>query len=130
LYGAANPRNGDSVALLSPTVNTDLMNLFLCMLAKHVPADVQIVLVLDNAGWHVAKNLQVPPTISLLPLPPYSPELNPIERLWCWLKEHHLSNRVYADYDALLDAGSKAWNCLTPDRIQSVCRTAWLERMN
>ena len=59
-----------------------------------------------------------------------SPELNPVERLWCWLKEHYLSNRIYADYDALLDAGSKAWNCLTPELLQSVCRTAWLERMD
>lgn len=106
------------------------MNLFLRMVSEHVPADVQVVLVLDNAGWHVAKDLQVPPNISLLPLPPYSPELNPIERLWCWLKEHHLSNRVYADYDALLDAGSEAWNRLTQKRIQSVCQTAWLKRTN
>jgi transposase len=130
LYGAVNPLSGDSVALLAPTVNTPLMNHFLRMLSEHVPVDIQVVLALDNAGWHVAKSLRVPHNICLLPLPPYSPELNPIERLWCWLKEHHLSNRVYADYDALLDAGSKAWNCLTPQRIQSVCRTAWLERMD
>lgn len=128
LYGAANPLNGDSVALLAPTVGTGLMNVFLRMLSEHVQADVHIVLVLDNAGWHVAKALRVPSNITLLPLPPYSPELNPIERLWLWLKEHHLSNRVYADYDALLDAGSQAWNQLTPERIQSICTTAWLER--
>ena len=106
------------------------MSVFLRMLSEHVDPDVHVVLALDNAGWHVAKALNVPANITLLPLPPYSPELNPVERLWCWLKEHYLSNRIYADYDALLDAGSKAWNCLTPELLQSVCRTAWLERMD
>jgi transposase len=130
LYGAANPRTGDSVAMVAPTVNTNLMNHHLRMISEPVGPDVHVVLVLDNAGWHVAKARAVPENITLLPLPPYAPELNPLERLWCWLKEHQLSNRVYADYATLFQAGLDAWNTLTPDRITTLCRTAWIEREN
>ncbi len=127
-YGAANPRTGDSLCWLMPTVNTTLMSLYLDRLSRHVGPNRHIVLVLDRAGWHVAKDLRVPTNITLLFLPPYAPELNPIEHIWCYLKEHHLSNRVYVDYDALVAAGTDAWNRLTPQRIQSICRTAWIER--
>jgi len=128
LYGAVNPRSGDSVALLAPTVNTFVMNQHLCMISAHVGPEVHVVLVLDQAGWHMSKGLKVPENITLLPLPPYSPELNPIERLWSWLKSHQLSNRVYADYDDLLNSGTAAWNTLTPERLQTICRTRWLKR--
>jgi transposase len=128
LYGAVNPRTGDSVALLAPTVNTFVMNQHLRMISEHVGPNVHVVLVLDQAGWHVSKGLCIPENITLLPLPPYSPELNPIERLWAWLKSHQLSNRVYADYDDLLDAGSAAWNTLTTERLRSICHADWLER--
>lgn len=128
LYGAVNPLNGDSVALLAPTVNTSIMSRYLRMISEHVGPDVQVVLVLDQAGWHVSKSLKVPENITLLLLPPYSPELNPIERLWSWLKSHQLSNRVYADYDDLLRSGAQAWKTLTPDRLRTVCRTSWLKR--
>jgi hypothetical protein len=126
LFGAVNLQTGDSVALLAPTVNTYLMNTHLHMISQEVGMQVQAVLVLDQAGWHVAKGRQVPDNITLLYLPAYSPQLNPVERLWCWLKEHQLSNRVYRDYQDLLDAGAQAWNSLTAQRIQSVCRTSWL----
>lgn len=130
LYGAVNPCTGDSVALLAPTVNTFVMNQHLRMISEHVGPDVQVVLVLDQAGWHTAKALRVPDNITLRPLPPYSPELNPIERLWAWLKSHQLSNRIYADYNDLLDAGTVAWNTLTPERLRSICQADWLEREN
>ena len=130
LFGAVNPQTGDSVALLAPTVNTYLMNTHLRMISQEVGPRVQVVLVLDQAGWHVAKDLQVPDNITLLYLPAYSPELNPVERLWCWLKEHQLSNHIYRDYQDLLDAGTQAWNSLTTQRIQSVCRTSWLTHAN
>jgi transposase len=130
LFGAANPRTGDSVAMVAPTVNTYLMNQHLRMIGEHVGPNIHVVLVLDNAGWHVAKALAVPENITLLPLPAYSPELNPLERLWCWLKEHQLSNRVYVDYDTLFQAGLDAWNTLTPERITTVCRTSWIKREN
>jgi putative transposase len=63
-----------------------------------------VVLMLDRAGWHVAKALEVPPNITLLHLPPYSPEPNPVDRLWAFLKSHCLRNRVFTDYNDLFAA--------------------------
>ena len=101
LFAAVSPRSGDSVALLAPTVHTFVMNRHQGMISTHVGPGVHVVLVLDQAGWHRSKRLEVPGNITLLPLPPYSPELNPVERVWSWLKSHHLSNRVFDDSEDL-----------------------------
>ena len=130
LFGAVNPLTGDSVALIAPTVNTFVMNAHLRMIGKHVGCERHVVLVMDQAGWHVSKALKVSANITLLLLPPYSPELNPIERLWHWLREHQLSNRIYIDYDDLFESGCRAWNTLTPERLKTICATSWIERTN
>ena len=130
LFGAVNPRTGDSSALLAPTVNTDYMNHHLRFISEQAGPEVHVVLVLDRAGWHLSKALQVPENITLLPLPPYSPELNPVERLWAFLRSHYLSNRAYEDYDDLFDSCGAAWNQLTPEQLSSICRTQWITPMN
>ena len=95
--------------------------------AAGLPEDVHAVLVLDRAGWHGARALTVPPNVTLVPLPPYSPELNPVERIWLYfwlyLRERFLSLRVFADYRAIVDACCIAWKRLVaePDRIRSPC---------
>ena len=110
VFGAVNPANGKSSALLAPTVNTDYMNHHLRFISEEAGQNVHVVVVLDQAGWHIAKALQVPKNITLLHLPPYSPELNPIERLWAYIKSHYLSNRIYKDYEELFDvAWFKSW---------------------
>ena len=126
VYGAVDPITGDSSALLLRHVDTAHMNAFLGVLAQSVAVDEHIVLVMDNAGWHHSKDLRMPANITPLFLPPYSPELNPIERLWAYLKSHYLSNRAFADYAALLDAGCEAWTSLTHAIIRSVCATSWI----
>lgn len=125
VFAAINVHTGEAVPLLAPTVNTDLMNAHLQMLSRQVGPDRHVVLVLDNAGWHVAKDLGVPPNLTLLYLPPYSPELNAAERVWAYLRSHYLSNRVYADYDELFAEVARAWNRLAPDRLRSITHTAW-----
>jgi transposase len=130
LFGAVNPITGESSALLAPTVNTEYMNHHLRFLSEQAGPEVQVILVLDRAGWHVAKALEVPANMTLLYLPPYSPELNPVERLWAYLRSHYLSNRVYKDYDDLLNASGHAWNLLTPEQLRSICRTEWIPRTN
>ena len=126
LYGAVDPVTGDSAALLLPHVNTDCMNLFLKVLAETLAPDEHAVLVMDNAGWHHSGGIEMPENITPMFLPPYAPELNPIERLWAYLKSHCLSNRAYADYQALLDAGVDAWRTLTDALVRSICATSWL----
>ncbi len=130
LFAAVNPVTGASSAMIAPTVNTDYMNQHLRFIAREAGPDVHVVPVLDQAGWHVAKALKVPTNITLLHPPPYSPELNPVERIWAYLKSHYLSNRVFADYDNLLAASRDAWNALTPAQLQSLCHTDWILRTN
>jgi hypothetical protein len=81
LFGAVNPMTGASSALLAPGVNTDYMNHHLRFISESVARDVHVILVLDQAGWHSSQGLQVPKNLTLLALPAYSPELNPVERL-------------------------------------------------
>jgi hypothetical protein len=128
LWAAVEPASGASVAMITPTVNTALMGTFLAGLSGTLAPDEHAVLVLDNAGWHVARALRIPDNITLLFLPAYSPELNPAERLWAWLRSHQLSNRVFADYDELLRETDRAWLTLSEQTIKSVCACKWIER--
>ena len=88
------------------------------------------VLILDQAGWHGARRLAVPDNVTLLPLPPYSPELNPVERVWLYLRERFLSHRVLDGYTAVLDAACRAWNTLAaePGRLASLTAYPYLLR--
>jgi len=126
LYAAVEPATGDSAALLMPAVNIPTFERFLQELSAKLAPDEHAVLIMDQAGWHTSKRVRMPANITALLLPPYSPELNPVENLWHYLKSHHLSNRAYEDYEALLEAGAAAWRSLTPDVIRSVCRCGYL----
>jgi transposase len=130
VLGAVCPETGHAEGLLSPRLNTKVVNAFLEQFARTIPADEHAVLLWDGAGFHTAKELRVPENISVLKLPPYSPELNPIENLWHYLKSHFWSNRAYDDYDALeqaaVDAFTKA--VLNPELITTVCAAPYLQR--
>jgi transposase len=104
------------------------MNLHLAEISRNVSPGAHAVIVLDGAGWHQPGGaLLVPENISLLPLPRYSPELNPVENVWEFLKQNFLSNRVFASYEAIVDACCKAWNALMamPERIRSITERSW-----
>lgn len=62
----------------------------------------------------------MPGTVTLVPLPPYAPQLNPVERIWLYLRERYLSHRLLNGYDAIVDACCAAWNQLTPERLHSL----------
>jgi transposase len=128
LFAAVNPLTGASSALIAPTVNTQYMNKHLQFISREAGPDVHVVPALDQAGWHVAKALKVPKNLTLLHLPPYSPELNGSERIWGYLRGHYLSNRAYKDYDALFEAIKAAWNSLPPERLPTLTRVQWIER--
>jgi putative transposase len=130
LYGVVRPATGDRFALVLPVVNTEAMNLFLDGFSQQLDFDEHAVMVLDQAGWHGAKALRIPDNVTLVPLPSYSPELNPVERLWLYLRERHLSHRLLDDYDAIVDACCRAWNKLTPDRIRSLCNYPYIQQVS
>jgi hypothetical protein len=118
------PRTGRAEGLIAERLDAEVIQLFLGQLAASIPAGTHVALVWDGAGWHTARRVKAPANITLVPLPPYAPELNPVERLWLYLRERHWSNRVYRDADALEEAAVAGWRavCLNPDRIKTVCR--------
>lgn len=127
LFGAVNPLTGESSALVAPTVNTNVMNIHLRFISEEAGPNRHIVFVLDRAGWHVAKALDIPENVTLLYLPPYSPELNPIERLWAYLKQHYLSNRIFENEVHLYDQTNAAWNQLDEERLKTITNTEWIK---
>lgn len=126
LYAAVEPATGASVALQAPHGNLGTMRVFLGMLSSELGPNDHAVLIMDQAGWHTSRRLAVLDNITILLLPPYSPELNPVERLWAYLRSHFLANRAYDDYPHLLDAGAQAWQRLTPELLRSVCACGYL----
>jgi len=105
-----------------------MMNLHLAEIAENVMPGAHAVLTCDGAGWHqTGDKLRVPDNITMLPLPPYSPELNPVENIWAFLRSNKLSNRVFTTYGAIVDACCDAWNWLIaqPERITSIGTRQW-----
>ncbi len=92
-----------------PEVSTAAMNEFPRHFSTTLADDEHVVMVLDGAGWHTSHALLVPANVTLLRLPRDAPELNPIERIWLYLRERHLSHRVHDGYTAIVDAVCHAW---------------------
>lgn len=100
------------------------MSIFLEDFSRTLPGHVHAVMVVDGAGWHNADDLITPKNVTLLPLPPYSPELNPIEQIWAYLKSNFLSGRIFNGMEDIFDHGVRAWQQLTRDTVKSICAGA------
>jgi transposase len=125
LLGAICPARGVGAAVIMPEVNVEAMNEHLAEISRSVSVGAIALLVLDGAGWHSSPRLSIPENIVLLPLPPYSPELNPVENIWAFLRSNYLCHRVFDGYEAIIDACANAWNALMtlPDAIRSIAGT-------
>ncbi len=125
------PQTGQSVGLLAPTIHAEMINAFFGQFTQEVSPDVHVVIVWDQAGFHMSKEVRIPENMTIVSLPAYSLELNPVENLWHYLRSHYCSNRIYADYDELCLAAIDAWQkaALNPELIQSVCRASYAERI-
>lgn len=130
VLGAICPETGQAEGLLSPRLNTDVVNAFLQEFSKSLSDDEHAVLIWDGAGFHTSKKLQVPANVTLIQLPPYSPELNPLENLWHYLKSHYWSNRAYTNYADLETTAITTWKTavLDPDLMKTVCAAPYLKR--
>lgn len=113
-----------------PEASTRTMQVFLDGFTAQLAPDEHAIMLLDQAGWHGARALMAPGNVTLVPLPPYAPQLNPVERVWLYLRERHLSHRLLAGYDAIVDACCAAWNQLTPERLQSLTNYPYLQQVN
>ena len=127
LFGAICPERGEGAALVMPRANTEAMDLHLEEISRAVAPNAHAVVLLDQAAWHTTAKLGIPENISLVPLPPKSPELNPAENVWQYLRQNWLSNRVFDSYEAIVEASCQAWNNLTdqPWKIMSIGLRAW-----
>lgn len=127
LFGAFWWATGDGVGLVLPLVNKHTMLLHMQAISKAVPEGRHAVVVMDGALWHQPSLDQS--NVTMLKLPPYSPELNPSENVWQYLKQNELSNRCYEDYESIVDAACCAWNKLLeqPERIRSLTTRNWAQ---
>jgi len=127
IFGAICPKDGKGVGLVMPRCNTAAMTLHLAEISRAVKPQAHAVVLLDQAGWHGSKDLEIPENITLLPLPPRSPELNPVENIWQFIRDNWLSNRVFKSYEDILDHCCYAWNSLIdqPWKIMSIGTREW-----
>lgn len=127
IFGAVCPARDEAVGLVMPAVNTAAMLVHLEHISMNVPEGRHAVIVLDKAAWHTTKRLKRFSNISLLPLPSASPELNPTEQVWQTLRDEHLANRCYKDYNDIMIACCDAWNAFvdTPNRVRNLCSRSW-----
>ena len=110
-----------------PAANAETMSLHLTAIGCKVAAGSHAALVLDGAGYHIAAALTIPNNVTLVPLPPYAPELNPMENVWDYPRQNKLCAQVWDTYDDILEACANAWNFLIddPDRIRSIGARDW-----
>ena len=121
---------GSASALIMPELNTGVLNLFLEQFARELPKGVHAVLIWDGAGYHTSGDLVVPENVSLIQLPPYSPELNPVENLWHYLRAHHWSNREYEGYSGLESEAVRSLRvvCDDAENLKSICNADYVQR--
>ena len=128
IFGAICPARGVGAAIIMPGVNIEAMNEHLAESSTQVAASAHCLLVCDGAGWHQkGERLLIPDNITLMPLPSYAPELNPMENVWDYLRGNTLSSLVWDSYDAMLEACKQAWLFLVndPPRIAWSCPRWW-----
>ena len=132
IFAAVVPGTGNAFALVLSYANTEAMQASLNGFSETIAEDEHAVMMLDQAGRHGSNSLAVPANITLVSLPSYSPELNPLERVWLYLKERFLSHRLLADYYAIVEAACNAWNRLIAEagRIKSLCSYPWIPQVN
>ena len=113
-------------------LDTAAMNAHLVEISKAVAPGAHAILVLDGAGWHGSKALQVPENITLFPLPPYAPELNPVENIWAYLRANKLAISVFDTYEQIVEACCQAWNFFAndPEAIRSIASREYAKTVN
>jgi hypothetical protein len=127
LFGAICPMHGKGAALMLPHADTQAMQLHLEEISSQVAKGAHAVILMDRAGWHRTPRLQVPKNLTIILLPSRSPEMTSVENVWQYLRQNWLSNRVFPNLEAIIDAGCQAWNRLMaqPDTVRSIGWREW-----
>jgi len=125
IYSSVSPFDGESCTLFLPEVNVKMMEIYLKELSEKY-CDKETLLIMDQAGWHRSEKLKVPWNIKLMFLPPYSPELNPIEKLWWWIRKEVTHNKIFKTLDDQMDAIEKEFKKLTKNDFSRLCNCTYL----
>ncbi len=128
LFGSVCPARGVGEALVVPWVNKEIMTEHLAQISRTTEKGRYAIVVMDGAGWHTDDIANPFNNLSIIKLPPYSPELNPIEQVWSWLRQHYLANQNFSDYNDILDKVCLAWNQFneSASRITRMCSRDWI----
>jgi transposase len=131
IFGAICPREGKGAGLVLPFCNSAAMELHLEEISQIVALGAHAVVVMDQAGWHTSGKLDVPANITILALPSRSPELNPVENIWQFMRDNWLSNRVFKSHNDIVDHCCDAWNKTIdqPWKIMSIGHREWAYRL-
>ncbi len=118
--------------MVVPYVNKEIMLEHLQQVSKKTPVGRHAVIIMDGAGWHIEDFENNFDNLSIIKLPPYSPELNPIEQVWSWMRQHHLANRCFSGYDSIVNSVCDAWNNFVSDskRVIKMCSRSWMNLNN
>jgi hypothetical protein len=127
-FVAVSPQDGQFASLTLPWADAQTMSIFLAHTAAEFAGQL-CILFLDGAGWHPAQNLRVPANLRLIFLPPYSPELNPAEHVWDYLRENHFGNDVLASLEEVADRLAQGLQALAaqPERVQTMTNFDWIK---
>jgi len=127
IFGAVCPDRDIGCALILPQCNSGMMQIHLDQISQEVQENYHAIILMDRASWHTTEVLNNPKNISLMPLPPYSPELNPMEQVWQQLRKIKLSNTNFKNYDHIVDSCCEAWNCFCDEEgnINNLCSRDW-----
>lgn len=130
VMAAVSPSDGQLASLIMPWVDTEIMSIFLAHVTKEFSEDFCLIF-LDGAGWHKADELRIPKNMKILFLPPYSPELNPVESLWEHLRKNYFGNRVFGSLQELENCLCQALNNLInqPQTVKSLTNYDWLNTL-
>ena len=128
MIAAVCPATGGTDGIIMPHLDASVINLFLMVFSAQLASDVHAVILWDGAGFHTSGEVEVPSNVSLIRLPPYAPELNPIENLWHYLRSHHWSNRFYPEWEDLKEAAVTGICAVGRNvgLIKNVCATSYL----
>ena len=124
-YGAVEPLTGNSCFLILPYCNTECMNIFLKELSETFPNDY-IILACDGAAWHKSSSLVSPANIQLISIPPYTPEMNPIEQIWKEIRKIGFRNEVFNSLKNVVDRLCDSLNSLSCSAIRSISFRNWI----
>lgn len=128
LFGSVCPARGIGEAIVVPWVNKDIMVNHLEQISKATEKGRHAVVIMDGASWHADDIASELNNVSVMKLPPYSPELNPIEQVWSWLRQHYLANQSFTDYNDFVSKVCSAWNGFLEckDRVKKMCGRDWI----